>query len=109
MTFISGDEIPVPKPAINILSALQDRDSSLDATVLLNIDPTSLPQDVSDVARASGLLSEDELRLTQAYDATELLELLREQKVSAKALLIAFRKRATIAQQCVRYLSDMLN
>lgn len=96
----------MPKSAMSIISALQERDSSLEQTALLNNDSTSLPDDVSDVARGSGLLTADELRLTERYDATNLLEFLREQKVSAQTLLVAFRKRATIAQQCVRNLTS---
>ena len=53
------------------------------------------------IPRSSGLLTELELRLTEDFDATALLEMLAEGKFTAQTLLTAFRKRATIAQQCV--------
>ena len=91
------------KLADRIRPALEIRDSSLEASAELNIPQTSLPQNVLGIPRSCGLLSELELDLTENYDATCLLEMLAGVKVTALTLLTAFRKRATIAQQCVNY------
>ena len=100
------DKDPMSQPSMNILSALIKNCACRITQALLKNDTTSKPEDVSDVAQTSGLLTAEELRLTEQYDATELLQLLREQKVSAQTLLVAFRKRATIAQQCVGHLTS---
>lgn len=82
--------------------ALEARDSSLEQTALLSREGVeSLPLDVTPIPRSSGLLSELELDLTENYDATALLGMMARGEVSAQVLLGAFRKRATIAQQCV--------
>lgn len=86
----------------HIRLAISLRDASLDKSVLFSLSQiTGLPQDVTSVPRSSGLLSDAELQLTEDYDATALLEMLAARKVTAVELLAAFRKRATIAQQCV--------
>lgn len=84
-----------------IQPALQARQASLETSALLPGDTSSLPLNVLNIPRTSGLLSDLELELTEQYDATSLLEKLAKQEVSAETLLVAFRKRATIAQQCV--------
>jgi len=85
-----------------IAPALEIRSASLEQTALLPHETlASLPLDVTSIPRDSGLLSDQELDLTENYDATSLLEKLATGQVSAQALLQAYRKRATIAQQCV--------
>ncbi|KAH8424823.1 uncharacterized protein LDX57_002566 [Aspergillus melleus] len=83
-----------------IRPVLEIRQNSLEVTALLK-SQLELPQNVTDVPRSCGLLSERELDLTERYDATGLVQMLAAGKVTAKELLIAFRKRATIAQQYV--------
>lgn len=86
----------------NIRLAISLRDGSLEKSVLFSLSQiTSLPQDVTSVPRSSDLMTDAELQLTEDYDATALLEMLAAKKVTAVELLSAFRKRATIAQQCV--------
>lgn len=86
----------------SVRPALEARDSSLEQTALLSREAVeSLPLDVTPIPRSSGLLSGLELDLTENYDATALLGMIARGEVSAQVLLGAFRKRATIAQQCV--------
>lgn len=83
--------------------AIKTRDDSLEQTALLPQDTlTSLPLNVTLIPRTCGLLSDKELELTDNYDATSLLSMLASGEVTARQLLTAFRKRATIAQQTVR-------
>lgn len=56
---------------------------------------------VLDVPRTCGILSSEELKLTENYDATELTSLLREGKVKSRDVVQAFCKRAAIAHQIV--------
>lgn len=88
----------------NIRLAISLRDGSLEKSVLFSLSQiTSLPQDVTSVPRSSDLMTDAELQLTEDYDATALLEMLAAKKITAAKLLAAFRKRATIAQQCVSF------
>lgn len=88
-----------------IQPALAARSSSLEPSALLKPEDLSpLPLNVLPVPRSCGLLTDLELDLTENLDATDLLRMLAKQQVTARALLTAFRKRATIAQQCVSHL-----
>lgn len=84
-----------------IQPALDIREQSLEATARLKGPLSALQQNVMGVPRSCGLLTEAELNLTEKYDATSLVSMLANGEVSAESLLTAFRKRATIAQQCV--------
>lgn len=55
-----------------------------------------------DVPDTCGLLSEVESRITSDFDATALLEELKNGTWSAEQVVIAFCKRAAIAQQLVQ-------
>ncbi|KAK1252279.1 hypothetical protein MKX08_003466 [Trichoderma sp. CBMAI-0020] len=93
----------------NIRLAISLRDGSLEKSVLFSLSQiTSLPQDVTSVPRSSDLMTDAELQLTEDYDATALLERLAAKKITAVELLAAFRKRATIAQQCTNCLTELL-
>ena len=52
-------------------------------------------------AKLSGIMSEGELHITEAYTATQLLDLMAEGKLKALDVTTAFSKRAAIAQQLV--------
>lgn len=52
-------------------------------------------------AKRSGILTEDELDITENYSATELLTRLRSGQCTSVAVTAAFCKRAAIAQQLV--------
>ena len=58
-------------------------------------------RNVLNVPRQSGILTERELELTEAYDATDLVKKLASGEVGAEELTVAFCKRAAIAQQLV--------
>lgn len=95
----------IPRFRDNIKTAIEIRDQSLPAdSILSSLPPTNLV-DVTGVPRACGLLSEWELHITEDYDAVDLVGLLKAQKVTSLALVKAFRKRASIAQQLVSSLS----
>ncbi|KAI9658941.1 MAG: hypothetical protein M1821_001901 [Bathelium mastoideum] len=68
--------------------------------------PTST-RNVLDVPRRSGILTERELELTEAYDATDLLQKLAAGQVGAEELTVAFCKRAAIAQQLTLCLTEV--
>lgn len=65
----------------------------------------SLPADgrllQADPVRKSGILSEEELDITENYSAGQLLQRLALGDVSSLAVTTAFCKRAAIAQQLV--------
>ncbi|KAI8711694.1 Amidase domain-containing protein [Fusarium sp. LHS14.1] len=89
--------------------ALAARGSSLESTALLpEAALTSLPLNVLWVPRSCGLMTDLELELTERYDATDLLHMVASRQVTAQALLMAFRKRATIAQQCTNCLTELI-
>jgi amidase len=61
------------------------------------------------VPRKSGIMSDEELRITEDYTVEELLKNLREGSLTACSALLAFAKRAAIAQQLVGNSSSFLN
>jgi len=68
--------------------------------VLANISQTST-FGVLGVPKSCGILSAEELKLTEEYDATDLTAMLREGKVKSEEVVLAFCKRAAIAHQLV--------
>jgi amidase len=70
-------------------------------SLLQEISPQS-QINVLDIPRQSGLLSTEELDLTEKYDAVDLVQKMANKEVSAYAVVLAFCKRAAIAQQVVR-------
>jgi len=59
--------------------------------------------DVTGIPESSGILSEEELRITNA-DTSEILSRVHAGVWKARAVAVAFCKRAAIAQQLVRIL-----
>ncbi|KAF4415245.1 hypothetical protein F53441_14649 [Fusarium austroafricanum] len=57
------------------------------------------PLDVSGIPVSCGILTEEEIRITEAYDAVALVEAIAGQKHTAVAVATAFAKRAIIAHQ----------
>lgn len=53
------------------------------------------------IVRRSGLLTEKELKITEAYDVQGLLKALASGEFSSLEVTVAFCKRAAIAQQLV--------
>lgn len=87
--------------------ALSVRDRSLPEDSILSPPPPAELLDVTGVPRSCGLLSQWELDITENHDATALVKLLVSQKITAVALIEAFRKRASIAHQLVRVPSKL--
>jgi amidase len=63
---------------------------------------------VLDVPRTCDLLSEDQLRITEDYDATDLISLMTSRKLTSLDVVTAFCKRAAIAQQCCNCLTEIM-
>jgi amidase len=61
-----------------------------------------------DVPRTCGILTEQELSITEDHDATALVELMSTGKLTSLEVVTAFCKRAAIAQQCVHCLTEIL-
>lgn len=72
----------------------------LQSRYLDNLGPNA-DVNVLDIPRKSGILSEKELDITENYDATALLEKLASKHFSSYEVVLAFSKRAAIAQQLV--------
>ncbi|KAL2840359.1 amidase signature domain-containing protein [Aspergillus pseudodeflectus] len=62
---------------------------------------------VLDIPRRCGILSPREIHITEAFDATALLEKLASREFSAVEVTRAFCKRAAIAQQLTSCLTEM--
>lgn len=86
----------------------QERDSRitwrLQSSQLASTGRTS----VLDAPRASGVLSDAELRITEDYSATGLLEEIRTSRLQSLDVVRAFCKRAAIAQQLVNCCTEIL-
>lgn len=59
---------------------------------------------ILDFPRRSGLLTNDEIDITENYDAVSLLEAMASGELTSLAVTTAFCKRAAIAHQLVRHL-----
>ncbi|KAJ1323756.1 amidase [Microdochium nivale] len=57
------------------------------------------PTDVTGIPSSCGILSSDELAITENYDASGLAEAIANRKLTAVAVAMAFAKRAIIAHQ----------
>ena len=57
------------------------------------------PLDVRDIPRTCGILTDEELQITEKYDTVSLAEALASKKYSAVTVARAFAKRAAIAHQ----------
>lgn len=62
---------------------------------------STTPDNVLKIPHDCGILSKQELEITEQYDATALAEKLARGKFTAVAVTTAFSKRAAIAQQLV--------
>jgi amidase len=65
------------------------------------------PASSTDTIRASGILSADELAWTETADIRDLVELIKSRRVTSEALTTAFCKRAAIAQQVTKCLTEI--
>ncbi|PYH41191.1 putative acetamidase [Aspergillus saccharolyticus JOP 1030-1] len=69
----------------------------------------SIPKDIDTLTsiRTCGILTAQELQWTEATETTELLRLLASRQISAVQLTTAFCKRAAIAQQLTKCLTEI--
>jgi len=71
------------------------------------LDQFPIGSDIRPLAGASGILTANELEITDpAKDATHLLACVADRTYTAEAVITAFAKRAAIAQQAVSCLTD---
>ncbi|KAK4495336.1 hypothetical protein PRZ48_013667 [Zasmidium cellare] len=59
----------------------------------------NIPADVTGISRTCGILNEEELKITEEYDATSLAQAIAEKNFTAVTVAKAFAKRAAIAHQ----------
>ena len=64
-------------------------------------------KNVLSIPRECGILTEAEIKITEDYDATELINLMVTRKVTSYEVTLAFCKRAAIAHQCVNCLTEI--
>lgn len=74
----------------------------LSPEILAGLDETS-PANVLSIPRTCGILTAEEIDITESYDAVTLLSQLANSKISSVAVTTAFCKRAAIAQQLVSF------
>ncbi|KAJ5626117.1 hypothetical protein N7510_002426 [Penicillium lagena] len=103
---IDADTIPHWKPHVHRKRAAQHEcippSWILPASVLANPPSNSL-----DAIRASGILTADELAWTDTTDIQDIVALVASRKVSSEQLTTAFCKRAAIAQQLTKCLTEI--
>ncbi|KAL5121498.1 hypothetical protein ACEQ8H_000570 [Pleosporales sp. CAS-2024a] len=63
---------------------------------------------VLNVPRTCGLMTEQELAITENYDATALVQLMSTGKLKSIDVVTAFCKRAAIAQQCLSCCTEIM-
>ncbi|KAF4548646.1 Amidase-like protein 10 [Elsinoe fawcettii] len=92
-----------PEPAYKAISRrkLAERDAKIPSEWRLKQLPPPSQTNLLDIPRTCGILTPEELRLTELLDATALLEELLSGKVKAVDVTRAFCKRAAVAQQLV--------
>lgn len=75
-------------------------DWMLSSDILDQVTPESI-LNVLSIPRESGILSVEEIRITEKYDARALVKEIAEKRFTALQVAAAFCKRAAIAQQLV--------
>lgn len=78
------------------------RDALIPNDTILKSPPAADVLDVSGVPRSSGLLSAEELEVTETPTVTELVDAIAAKKYTSEQVVRAFCRRAAIAQQLVR-------
>ncbi|KAK8211349.1 hypothetical protein M8818_003316 [Zalaria obscura] len=73
-----------------------------------NTRPAPDRTNILDVPRECGILTVEEIRITESYDACGLLEELRRGRLKAVDVARAFCKRAAVAQQLSNCLTELL-
>ncbi|KAK3057314.1 hypothetical protein LTR09_001496 [Extremus antarcticus] len=86
----------------------EERDSRIPKEWLLKTLPDDQRLNVLDVPRESGILTLEELRLTEQFDATALVAGLSNGLLKSVDVVTAFCKRAAIAQQVTNCLTEII-
>ena len=79
----------------------EEQNTKIPKEWLLSSKPSPNLNNVIDVPRRCGLLSEKELYITEKHDATSLVEKLAKRDISSEEVVTAFCKRAAISHQLV--------
>ncbi|KUJ08532.1 amidase [Mollisia scopiformis] len=79
----------------------------LPSSITSTVSETSV-QNVLSIPRTCGILSEQEIEITEKYDAVTLAEMLKEGKVKSVDVTRAFCKRAAVAQQLTYCLTETM-
>ncbi|KAF1347535.1 amidase signature domain-containing protein [Delphinella strobiligena] len=69
--------------------------------------PSQDQRNVLDIPRTCNILSDEELKITETYDATDLVGMLRTGGLKSQVVTIAFCKRAAIAHQVTNCLTEI--
>lgn len=99
---IKGYEI-VSREKLSANAAKIPKEWQLSSKYLENVNADS-DLNMLDVPRTCGILNEKEIDITENYDAMALLEKIASKEFSSYDVVLAFCKRAAIAQQLVRHL-----
>ncbi|KAH7109824.1 amidase signature domain-containing protein [Dendryphion nanum] len=75
---------------------------------LLKSSPSPDVKTYIDIPRKSGILSKEEIRITEEYDGTGLAEAIRKRELTSVDVVRAFSKRAAIAHQLTNCLTEIL-
>ncbi|RFU32339.1 hypothetical protein B7463_g3973, partial [Scytalidium lignicola] len=94
--------------AEKVKATLKNRKESLEQSALFKELPKGLSHNVQSVPKSSGLLTDYEFQLTEEYDIAALLELIKTRQLKSQDLILAYRKRATIAQQLLNCVTELI-
>lgn len=95
--------------SLSIQRTLQIRDESIPKDSLLgNLLPDASVLNVSNVPRQCGLLSDDDMNITENYTACQLVMLMTNGQLKAERVIKAFLKRAGIAHQLTNCATEFL-
>lgn len=90
-----------------VAAVLQARDASIPSSLKLPDELLrDLPNNVTQIPHTCGLLTADELAITDKYDACSLRDAIAQRELSAADVIAAFGKRAAIAHQVTNCLTD---
>ncbi|CAF3911602.1 unnamed protein product [Rotaria sp. Silwood1] len=93
----------------SIQRILELRDASIPKDSLLgHLLPDTSVLDVTNIPRQCGLLSDDEITITEHYSATQLVTQLAQGQLTAEQVIKAYLKRAGIAHQLTNCATEFL-
>ncbi|CAL3966490.1 unnamed protein product [Diplocarpon coronariae] len=84
-----------------------ERQSRIPSAWLLRSLPSPETLDVRSIPGTCGILSEQEISITEHHDATSLAEAIQSRVLTAEQVAVAFCKRAAIAQQLCNCLTEI--